>query len=100
MGIYVNRIKEIRKQKQLTQAELAKMVNVSTAYVTMIENGDRDMDTSLMRKIAKALKVKPYELLPLDEQPDTLTEEEKAILALFRKSKDNNNNEPPTAKAE
>ncbi len=100
MEKYNNRIKEIRKIRQMTQAELAKIVGVATAYITMIENGTRDMDTSLMRRIASALKVKPYELLPLEEQPETLTEEEKAILALFRKSKASNSDVPPTAKAE
>lgn len=99
MGIFTNRIKQLRKNLKITQAELAKQVGIAVSYMTMIENGDRDMDTTLMRKIAKALNVKPYELLPEEEQPEVLTEEEKAILALFRKSKANNN--PPTpAKAE
>lgn len=100
MGIYANRIKQIRKGLRITQAELGKAVGVSTAYITMIENGDRDMDTTLMRKIAKALKVKPYELLPIDEQPEVLTPEEKEFLRLFRKSKANNGNADTTAKAE
>lgn len=100
MGKYINRIKDIRKAKKMTQAELSRLVGVSTAYITMIENGDRDMDTSLMRRIAQALKVKPYELLPVEEQPETLTEEEKEFLRLFRKSKANNSNADTTAKAE
>lgn len=99
MGIFTNRIKQLRKNLKITQAELAKQVGIAVSYMTMIENGDRDMDTTLMRKIAKALKVKPYELLPEEEQPEVLTEEEKAILALFRKSKANNN-PPAPAKAE
>lgn len=99
MGIFTNRIKQLRKNLKITQAELAKQVGIAVSYMTMIENGDRDMDTTLMRKIAKALNVKPYELLPEEEQPEVLTEEEKAILALFRKSKANNN-PPAPAKAE
>lgn len=99
MGIFTNRIKQLRKNLKITQAELAKQVGIAVSYMTMIENGDRDMDTTLMRKIAKALNVKPYELLPEEEQPEILSEEEKAILALFRKSKANNN-PPAPAKAE
>lgn len=100
MGIFTNRIKQLRKNLKITQAELAKQVGIAVSYMTMIENGDRDMDTTLMRKIAKALNVKPYELLPEEEQPETLSAEEKEFLRLFRKSKANNGNADTTAKAE
>ena len=53
-----------------------------------------------MRKVADALEVKPYELLPMDMQPEKITPEEQEILRMIRKSKDNNNNEPPAAKAQ
>jgi len=95
-----NRIKELRKLKHITQVEIAQQLGISQAQMARLESGYSDMVTNQMRKIAQILGVKPYELLPLEEQPETLTEEEQEILRLFRKSKDNNNNEQPTAKAE
>lgn len=94
-----NRIRELRKQKHITQVELADKLGVSQAQVARLEAGINDMNTELMRKLAVILDVKVYELLPIEEQPEVLTEEEKAFIDLFRKSKANNN--PPTpAKAE
>lgn len=94
-----NRVRELRKMRGLTQTELATLVGTSQSHIANIEKGLRDVDINLAIRIARALSVKAYEILPEEEQPEILSEEEKAILALFRKSKANNN--PPTpAKAE
>lgn len=95
-----NRIKEFRKMRKLTLEELAHKLNVSYSAVQKLESGTVDLDINWMRKISKVLEVKPYELLPIDMQPDEITPEEREILRMIRKSKDNSNNEPPTAKAE
>ena len=95
-----NRIKELRKIKHITQVEIAEKLGVSQAQVARLEAGINDLSTDLMRKIAVILGVKVYELLPLDEQPEVLTEEEKEFLRLFRKSKATNGNPAPAAKAE
>lgn len=94
-----NRIKELRKLKHITQNEIAEKLGVSQAQVARLEVGVNDMSTEQMRKIASILGVKTYELLPLEEQPETLTDEEKEILRIFRKSKGNNSNETTTTKA-
>lgn len=94
-----NRVCELRKMRGLTQTELATLVGTSQSHIANIEKGLRDIDINLLIRLARALRVKAYEILPEEEQPEILSEEEKAILALFRKSKANNN--PPTpAKAE
>lgn len=94
-----NRVRELRKMRGLTQTELATLVGTSQSHIANIEKGLRDIDINLLIRLARALRVKAYEILPEEEQPEILSEEEKAILALFRKSKANNN--PPTpAKAE
>lgn len=94
-----NRIKELRKLKHITQNEIAEKLGVSQAQVARLEVGVNDMSTEQMRKIASILGVKTYELLPLEEQPETLTDEEQEILRIFRKSKGNNSNETTTTKA-
>lgn len=94
-----NRVRELRKIRGLTQTELATLVGTSQSHIANIEKGLRDIDINLLIRLARALRVKAYEILPEEEQPEILSDEEKAIIALFRKSKANNN--PPTpAKAE
>lgn len=95
-----NRIKELRKLRNITQVELAKACKTTQGSIQKLESGDIELDLKWMRKIAEVLRVKPYELLPIDMQPDEITPEEREILRMIRKSKDNSNNEPPTAKAE
>ncbi len=57
------RIKEIRKEKGISQLELANKLGFSQAYIAMIEKGKRDIDTELLNKIAQALGVSVSELL-------------------------------------
>ena len=82
-----NRLEILRKQKGLTQSELAKLAGIGQPAVALMEKGKRDIDTEMLIKLARALNVKAYELLPEEEQPETLTSEERAFIDLFRKSK-------------
>lgn len=49
------RIKQARIEKKYSQAELAKMVNVSRQTINMIENGDYNPTISLCIRICKVL---------------------------------------------
>lgn len=51
------RLKEIRKQRGLTQAEVAKKIGVAQNTYSQYENGKREMDTATLCKIADALNV-------------------------------------------
>lgn len=82
-----NRIRELRKERGLTQVELAQMLGVSQTAIYKLETGASDLDTRWMKKISQVLNVRPCELLPLDWQSPILTPEEKELLALFRKKK-------------
>lgn len=81
----LNRIKELRKKKKLTQQELAKLVGLDYTHIGRIENGERTLDVEYLERFAIALGVKPYELLPKEWQPQEITEEERQLLELFRK---------------
>ena len=65
----LNRIKELRKSRKLTQQELAAKVGISYTHLGRIENGGRGLDLEYIPAFASALGVKPYELLPLEWQP-------------------------------
>ena len=56
MGIG-ERIAQLRKEKNLSQAELAKRVGVSRQTVNMIENGDYNPTINLCIAICKALNL-------------------------------------------
>lgn len=92
----LNRIKELRKIKKLTQQELAKLVGLDYTHIGRIENGERTLDVEYLEVFATALGVKPYELLPKEWQPQTITEEEQQILALFRKKTDSQDSSTQT----
>lgn len=95
-----NRLKELRKAKKLTQEQLADMVGISQAYISDIEKGKKDIDFSLAERFAKALNVKPYELMPLEWQPQPVTPAEQQILDMIRKTTVPDNSAAETPKAE
>jgi transcriptional regulator with XRE-family HTH domain len=84
-----NSIKEIRKRKGVTQVQLAKMIGVSQGAIHKLETGQRGFDLNWMQKIAKALDIEAWELLPKDMQPN-ISPEEQEILRTIRKIKSSN----------
>jgi len=57
------KIKEIRKQKSLSQEELAFRSGLHRTYISDIERGSRNVSVKNIEKIARALGVKSSELL-------------------------------------
>ena len=83
-----NRLRELRKKKGLTQVELAERLGVTQTAIYKLETGASDLDMKWMEKLSKALEVKPYELLPIEWQPQEISEDERQLLELFRKKTD------------
>lgn len=57
------KIKKYRKQRGLSQVELAVIVSLSTGYIGSIEQGLRYPSLKTLERIARALKVPPKDLL-------------------------------------
>lgn len=57
-------LKRIRKDRELTQEELAERVGVSLGWISRIERGINAPNLKLLTKIAKALGVKVKDLIP------------------------------------
>jgi len=57
------RVKFYREGRKLYQVELADIVGVSTGYIGSIEQGIRSPSLKTLKKVAKALKVSPSDLL-------------------------------------
>lgn len=82
------RIKEMREASDFTQDELAALVGTTRQQIWKYEADKQDMSTSVLDRIAKALKTTPDYLLGYTDDPTPqfieLTAEEKALLKLFR----------------
>ncbi len=65
------RIKELRKQNDLTQEKLADYLGVSYQAVSKWETGVSSPDLSLIRPLTKLLHVSADELLGIEEDSDT-----------------------------
>lgn len=51
----MNKLKEKRIEKNLTQLELANLVGVTPKYIGFIENGERNPSLQVAQNIAKVL---------------------------------------------
>ena len=59
----MNRLRELRRAKLLTQKELAERVGVWYQTVQGWENGERQPRPAAMRKLCEVLEIAPAELL-------------------------------------
>jgi transcriptional regulator with XRE-family HTH domain len=57
------RLKELRKRRQLTQAELAKKLDVHRSLIAQYEGGYLRLHADLIMRIAEILHISPNELL-------------------------------------
>lgn len=56
------RVRELRKEKEISQEELADRAGVHRTYIGMIERGEKNITIVNIQKIAKALGVGIKEL--------------------------------------
>lgn len=56
------RLKLLRLDKNLTQLELAEILDMSPNFIGMIERGERNTTVENVFKIARALNIKPSNL--------------------------------------
>lgn len=54
---------DMRVRAALSQADLAEMAGVARTTIIRLEHGDPNVLPSTLRKLARALKVKPAELI-------------------------------------
>ena len=56
-------IARIRKEKNLSQEDLAGLCEIDRSYLSEIENGHKNMSVMILIKIAKALNTKVGDLI-------------------------------------
>lgn len=79
-----NRLRELRKRAGLSQAELAEQTGVSQPAISQLENDVATMDVAWMRAFARVLDCAPSDLLASEDNPDRLTDEERALIHNYR----------------
>jgi transcriptional regulator with XRE-family HTH domain len=66
-------LKEIRRAKGLTQGQLAELASMSVSYLSEIERGVKQINAGKLDALAKALDVRPRDLIQ-DDLPTQLSE--------------------------
>jgi len=78
------RIKEIRKQRGLSQEQLSEMVDIEQNTLSYIETGNNFFTAETLEKIINALDIEPYELFDFGHHKspkDLITEINKMLKA-------------------
>lgn len=88
-----NRIREWRLARGLSQDALADIVGCSKMQISGLERGKPKLDLEWMRRIAYALFVTPADLLPVDDNPRAISEDEWALIQQFRAGDDRGRDE-------
>ena len=60
--LFGRKIKEFRKRRHYTQAQLAEMVNVDDKHISCIESGKNFPSPELIERFSRALSVEPNDL--------------------------------------
>jgi len=67
-------IKRLREERDWSRAKLAVEADMSVSGVSMIENGQRNLTTTTLAKLARALAVEVADLFPKEQAPLPLEE--------------------------
>lgn len=71
-------IRKYRKYEGFSQLQLANLINSSQSHIGEIETAKKTPSIQLLQEIAKALKIRPYQLL-IDVDRDILKDEKNKI---------------------
>ena len=86
----MNRIHEMRKEKNMTQAELADAVHSSRPSVGKWENGDVDLNTETIAKLCAFFGCTADYLLGLSSQRTTqISDEDAALVEAYHAAPEN-----------
>ena len=70
-NLFGRKIKEYRKKKNLTQAQLAELVNVDDKHISCIESGKNFPSADLIERLSVSLEVEPKDLFEFYYLQDT-----------------------------
>lgn len=65
--LFGSRLRKLRKERKMTQIELADRLGISASYLNLLENNRRNITASLLLHISRILKVDPLVFSPQEE---------------------------------
>jgi transcriptional regulator with XRE-family HTH domain len=94
------RLRQLRKQKNMSQGDVGEKTGLMPAYISRVENGHTVPSVATLEKFAQALEIRIYELFYDGEEPPALISgmplkaapfwgsggEDAAMLAQFRRT--------------
>lgn len=83
VNIVGTNIREIRKQKKMTQEELAEKCGLQTSYLAGVERGDRNITLSTLEKVTIGLEINAIELFELEMPINILPIETEQLIHMF-----------------
>ena len=63
VAVFAGNVRRLRKERRLSQEELAEAAGVHRTYIGMIERGEKNVTIYNIERIALALRVSPGSLL-------------------------------------
>src|SRR5689334_15181478 len=72
VGLFAARLREARSSLGMTQAELARMAQVTVSHIWKLESGGAAPGIDLVDRLARALGTTVTDLLPATPSPETL----------------------------
>lgn len=85
------RLKELRKERGLTQKEIAKMLSITQMSYSYYERGLREPEIALLIKLSEIFNVSvDYLIENENERLEKLTEDERRVINKFRKLNETN----------
>lgn len=85
----MNRLRDIRMENRMNQADLAKLLNVSSMTVSRYESGGSDIDSTTVCKLCEIFGCTADYLLGRSSLPTAeLSEEESRLLQAYRRGDD------------
>jgi transcriptional regulator with XRE-family HTH domain len=88
MTTFPNRLRELRKAKKLKLEQVAEAIGCSVMHVSDLERGNKTLSMDWMRRFARFYEVTPGDLLLPQDNSGFMTEDERALLALYRAADD------------
>jgi transcriptional regulator with XRE-family HTH domain len=68
--VFIQNLRKCRKERGISQAELAEKSGTSTSYIGQIEIGNRFPSLELIEKLAKVLQIRPHLLFFIESDND------------------------------
>lgn len=81
-----NRIRELRLAADLSQQALADAIGVSKVTISDLERGKMQLTVDYMRRLARALRVATADLLARDDNPYSLSVQEREFVDRLREA--------------